>query len=87
MWCMCVCAFACAGACVRVYMRICVCVYNVLIKIFQQGLPLLMVQELVPLGSMLSYLLQFPEQVNPNYELKVWAAQIACGKKLFIYNN
>lgn len=46
-----------------------------------KGPPLLMVQELVPLGSMLSYLLEFPDRVNPNYELKVWASQIACGMK------
>ncbi|PSN45883.1 Tyrosine-protein kinase HTK16 [Blattella germanica] len=46
-----------------------------------QGPPLLMVQELVPLGSMLAYLLEFPDRVNPNYELKVWASQISCGMK------
>ncbi|GLH05352.1 Tyrosine-protein kinase Shark [Gryllus bimaculatus] len=46
-----------------------------------KGPPLLMVQELVPLGSMLAYLLEFPDRVNPNYELKVWASQIACGMK------
>nr|CAD7408405.1 unnamed protein product [Timema poppensis] len=37
------------------------------------------VQELVPLGSMLAYLLEFPDRVHPNYELKLWASQIACG--------
>ncbi|KAF5281211.1 hypothetical protein FQR65_LT14826 [Abscondita terminalis] len=47
----------------------------------QYGPPLLMVQELVPLGSMLSYLLKFREKINPNYEFKIWAAQIACGMK------
>ncbi|XP_011302292.1 tyrosine-protein kinase shark isoform X2 [Fopius arisanus] len=46
-----------------------------------QGPPLLMVQELVPLGSMLAYLLEFPDRVSPSYELKVWASQIACGMK------
>ncbi|XP_021915716.1 tyrosine-protein kinase shark isoform X1 [Zootermopsis nevadensis] len=46
-----------------------------------KGPPLLMVQELVPLGSMLAYLLEFPDRVNPDYELKVWASQIACGMK------
>ena len=40
----------------------------------------LQVQELVSLGSMLAYLLEFPDRINPNYELKVWASQIACGK-------
>nr|CAD7460567.1 unnamed protein product [Timema tahoe] len=52
-----------------------------------KGPPLQMVQELVPLGSMLAYLLEFPDRVHPNYELKLWASQIACdyfSKKLFI---
>lgn len=44
------------------------------------GPPLLMVQELVALGSMLSYLIRNKEAINPDYELKIWAAQIACGK-------
>nr|CAD7448112.1 unnamed protein product [Timema bartmani] len=43
-----------------------------------KGPPLQMVQELVPLGSMLAYLLEFPDRVHPNYELKLWASQIAC---------
>lgn len=43
------------------------------------GPPLLMVQELVTLGSMLSYLIQNVGQINPSYEFKIWAAQIACG--------
>ncbi|KAK6619535.1 hypothetical protein RUM43_012292 [Polyplax serrata] len=46
-----------------------------------QGPPLMMVQELVPLGSLLAYLLEFPDRVNPNYDLKLWASQIACGMK------
>ncbi|KAE8751214.1 hypothetical protein FOCC_FOCC002042 [Frankliniella occidentalis] len=41
------------------------------------GPPLSMVQELVPLGSMLQYLLEHPDRVNPQYELRVWASQIA----------
>lgn len=45
------------------------------------GPPLLMVQELVKLRSMLEFLLKFPDKVNPNYELKLWASQIACGMK------
>lgn len=49
------------------------------ISALSQGPPLMMVQELVPLGSMLAYLLEFPDRVNPNYELKLWASQIACG--------
>lgn len=45
------------------------------------GPPLSMVQELVPLGSMLQYLLEHPERINPAYELRVWASQIASGMK------
>lgn len=45
------------------------------------GPPLLMVQELVALGSMLSYLVQYKERIKPDYEFKIWAAQIACGKQ------
>lgn len=45
----------------------------------------MMVQELVPLGSMLAYLLEFPDRINPNYELKLWASQIACGKKTLVF--
>ncbi|XP_012283848.1 tyrosine-protein kinase shark [Orussus abietinus] len=48
---------------------------------FSEGPPLLMVQELVPLGSMLAYLHEFPDRVSINYELKIWASQIACGMK------
>ncbi|KAJ8681018.1 hypothetical protein QAD02_016805 [Eretmocerus hayati] len=48
---------------------------------FSEGPPLLMVQELVALGSMLAYLLEFPDRINPNYELKIWASQIACGMR------
>ncbi|XP_011505874.1 PREDICTED: tyrosine-protein kinase shark [Ceratosolen solmsi marchali] len=48
---------------------------------FSEGPPLLMVQELVSLGSMLAYLLEFPDRISPNYELKIWASQIACGMK------
>ncbi|XP_063220076.1 tyrosine-protein kinase Shark-like [Bacillus rossius redtenbacheri] len=44
-----------------------------------RGPPLLMVQELISLGSMLAYLLEFPDRVSPRYELKLWASQIACG--------
>lgn len=43
------------------------------------------VQELVPLGSMLQYLIKNPQHIG-EYELKVWASQIACGMfKLFPY--
>lgn len=40
----------------------------------------MMVQELVSLGSMLNYLFEHPEQIKVNFELKIWASQIACGK-------
>ena len=52
---------------------------------FSEGPPLLMVQELVSLGSMLAYLLEFPDRISHNYELKIWASQIACGKLTFSY--
>ncbi|XP_015602408.1 tyrosine-protein kinase Shark [Cephus cinctus] len=48
---------------------------------FSEGPPLLMVQELITMGSMLAYLLEFPDRVSANYELKIWASQIACGMK------
>ncbi|KAL3289653.1 hypothetical protein HHI36_023062 [Cryptolaemus montrouzieri] len=44
-----------------------------------KGPNLLMVQELMPLGSLLHYLYEYRERINPNYEFKIWAAQIACG--------
>lgn len=47
------------------------------------GPPLCMVQELVPLGSMLTFIIKYRERINPNNEFKIWAAQIACGKFSF----
>lgn len=44
------------------------------------GPPLRMIQELVPLGSMLTYVIQNKTRINPDYEFKIWAAQIACGE-------
>lgn len=44
-----------------------------------RGPPLMMVQELVPLGSMYDYLCEHGATINPNSELKIWASQIACG--------
>uniref|UniRef100_A0A1L8DKX5 Tyrosine-protein kinase n=1 Tax=Nyssomyia neivai TaxID=330878 RepID=A0A1L8DKX5_9DIPT len=44
-----------------------------------KGPPLMMVQELVGLGSMLDYLHQHGDTVTPNCELRLWASQIACG--------
>jgi len=43
------------------------------------GPPVLMILELVPLGSMLSYLEENPEKVSPDWEIPLWASQIACG--------
>jgi tyrosine-protein kinase len=45
-----------------------------------RGHPLLMVQELVPLGSVLDFLLTTPQLASAKHELRLWAAQIACGK-------
>ena len=45
-----------------------------------RGDPVLMVQELVPLGSMLDFLVQTPHLASPQHELRLWAAQIACGE-------
>ncbi len=39
----------------------------------------MMVLELVPLGSLLCYLQDYPQSVRPNQEIPLWAAQIACG--------
>ncbi|XP_047528841.1 tyrosine-protein kinase Shark isoform X2 [Vanessa atalanta] len=43
------------------------------------GPPLAMVQELVPLGSLLEHLLRSPERPSPGYELRLWAWQVASG--------
>lgn len=45
------------------------------------GSTLLMVQELLPMGSMLSYIQQNPDKVSPQYEFKLWASQIALGMR------
>jgi serine/threonine protein kinase len=39
------------------------------------------VQELMPLGSLLDFLLDYPEQVNVNIDLMLWSQQIAYGMK------
>ncbi|KAI8438748.1 hypothetical protein MSG28_011153 [Choristoneura fumiferana] len=39
------------------------------------GPPLAMIQELVPLGSLLEYLVRQPEKVSPGCELRLWACQ------------
>ena len=43
------------------------------------GPPVLVVLELVPLGSMLDFLIDHPAAVRMDMELPLWAAQIACG--------
>ncbi|XP_063548484.1 tyrosine-protein kinase Shark [Cydia strobilella] len=45
------------------------------------GPPLAMIQELVPLGSLLEYLLRSPEQASAGYELRLWACQVAAGMR------
>lgn len=40
----------------------------------------MIVQELVSHGSLLDYLQQHHDKIKPNFELKIWASQIACGK-------
>lgn len=44
-----------------------------------KGPPLMMVEELVPLGSMLDYIIAHKTTINAKHELIIWAAQIACG--------
>uniref|UniRef100_A0A1A9WHW4 Tyrosine-protein kinase n=1 Tax=Glossina brevipalpis TaxID=37001 RepID=A0A1A9WHW4_9MUSC len=48
---------------------------------------LMMVQELVPLGSMLRFILEQKDTIRPNYELKLWASQIACGMQYLESNH
>ena len=36
-------------------------------------------QELVTLGALLDYLLDYPEKIRVRHDLYLWAAQIACG--------
>ena len=38
----------------------------------------MMILELVPLGSLLSYLQDYPQSVKTQ-EINLWAAQISCG--------
>ncbi|XP_039954708.1 tyrosine-protein kinase Shark isoform X1 [Bactrocera neohumeralis] len=44
-----------------------------------KGDTLMMIQELVPLGSMLLFIQKNVRKIDPNRELKLWASQIACG--------
>ncbi|XP_075167012.1 SH2 ankyrin repeat kinase [Haematobia irritans] len=52
-----------------------------------KGETLMMVQELVPLGSMLHFILENKSKINPNYELKLWASQISCGMQYLEENH
>ena len=36
-------------------------------------------QELVELGSLLDYLLDYPERIDPKRDMMLWAAQVASG--------
>nr|CAB3510236.1 unnamed protein product [Spodoptera littoralis] len=45
------------------------------------GPPLAMIQELVPLGSLLEYLVRHPDKASPGYELRLWACQVAAGMR------
>ncbi|GBP11044.1 Tyrosine-protein kinase HTK16 [Eumeta japonica] len=45
------------------------------------GPPLAMIQELVPLGSLLEFLLRHPDKASPSYELRLWACQVAAGMR------
>ncbi|CAB3256412.1 unnamed protein product [Arctia plantaginis] len=45
------------------------------------GPPLAMIQELVPLGSLLEFLVRHPEKASPGYELRLWACQVAAGMR------
>uniref|UniRef100_A0A4Y0BFA5 Tyrosine-protein kinase n=1 Tax=Anopheles funestus TaxID=62324 RepID=A0A4Y0BFA5_ANOFN len=44
-----------------------------------KGPPLIMVQELISLGSMLVYITKNKATINPQQEMMIWAAQIASG--------
>ncbi|XP_052901886.1 tyrosine-protein kinase Shark isoform X1 [Anopheles moucheti] len=44
-----------------------------------KGPPLIMVQELIALGSMLVYITRNKTTINPQQEMMIWAAQIASG--------
>ncbi|KAF7287415.1 hypothetical protein GWI33_001389 [Rhynchophorus ferrugineus] len=51
------------------------------------GPSLQMVQELVPLGSILQYIDAHSAEINPNCEFEIWAGQIACGMQYLEENR
>ncbi|KAK2720578.1 hypothetical protein QYM36_004454 [Artemia franciscana] len=44
-----------------------------------KGPPLQMVEELVPMGSLLDYLVEHPNLISPDFEIPIWASQVANG--------
>ncbi|CAD5122083.1 DgyrCDS10534 [Dimorphilus gyrociliatus] len=52
-----------------------------LIGICRDGTTTMMVQELAKYGSMLDYLLDHKDSINPKKELLLWAYQVACGMR------
>jgi len=57
-----------------------------------QGEPLMLVQELLSMGSLLDFLLDYPEQIDIEHDLHLWAGQIAYGmsyleKELLVHRD
>lgn len=50
-----------------------------------EGPPLQMIQELVLLGSILQYIETHFNEIDPDFEFKTWAHQIASGKSCYVY--
>jgi tyrosine-protein kinase len=52
-----------------------------------RGVPCVQVEEYLPKGSMLDFLLDYPEKVRVKPELYLWASQIALGMKYLEEKN